>query len=124
MTGTFAGADSITDMGLLRHGRMGRLYTGVRVPPTLGTSLRSYRLGHVRQLAAVAAWFTAGLAQHAPIISRSEPVTYLDTDDMIRATFGIASVPQTPDRRGERVHCWDGTHQQRTPDNIAPRLPS
>jgi hypothetical protein len=30
-----AGADSIDDMGLLRHGGMGRLFGGVRAPSTL-----------------------------------------------------------------------------------------
>jgi hypothetical protein len=32
-----AGADSIDDMALLRHGAMKRLFTGVRAPSTLGT---------------------------------------------------------------------------------------
>ncbi len=90
VAGMVAGADSITDMDLLRHGGMGRLFTGVRAPSTLGTFLRGFRFGHVRQLAAVAARFTAGLASHAPIISSSVPVTYLDIDDTIRATFGYA----------------------------------
>jgi hypothetical protein len=77
-------------MDLLRHGGMGRLFAGVRAPSTLGTFLRSFRFGHVRQLDAVAARFTAGLAQHAPIIATGEPVTYLDVDDTVRATFGYA----------------------------------
>jgi len=62
----------------------------VRAPSTLGTFLRSFRFGHVRQLDAVAARFLAGLAQHAPIISEGEPITYLDIDDTIRSTFGYA----------------------------------
>ena len=90
VAGMVAGADSITDMELLRHGGMGRLFTGVHAPSTLGTFLRAFRFGHVRQLDAVAARFTAGLARHAPIISAGEPVTYLDIDDTIRATFGYA----------------------------------
>jgi hypothetical protein len=49
-----------------------------------------FRFGHVRQLDAVAARFLAGLAQHAPIISLSEPVTFLDLDDTVRSTFGYA----------------------------------
>jgi hypothetical protein len=69
---------------------MGRLFTGVRAPSTLGTFLRALRFGHVRQLDAVAARVLAGLARHAPIINLSEPVTYLDMDDTIRATFGYA----------------------------------
>jgi hypothetical protein len=69
---------------------MGRLFTGVRAPWTLGTFLRAFRFGHVRQLDAVAARFLAGLARHAPIIAACEPVTYLDVDDTVRATFGYA----------------------------------
>jgi Transposase DDE domain group 1 len=90
VAGMVAGADSISDMDLLRHGGMGRLFDGVRAPSTLGTFLRSFRFGHVRQLDAVAARFTAGLARQAPILSAAEPVTYLDIDDTIRATFGYA----------------------------------
>jgi Transposase DDE domain group 1 len=90
VAGMVAGADSIADMGLLRHGGMPRLFTGVRAPSTLGTFLRGFRFGHVRQLDAVAARCLVGLAGHAPIISAGEPVTYLDIDDTIRATFGYA----------------------------------
>lgn len=90
VAGMVAGADSITDMDLLRHGGMGRLFTGTRAPSTLGTFLRSFRFGHVRQLDAVAARFVAALASQAPIIGAGEPVTYLDVDDTIRATFGYA----------------------------------
>jgi len=45
------GADSIDDCGVLRTGRTG-LVTGHRVmaPSTLGTFLRSFTFGHVRQL--------------------------------------------------------------------------
>jgi hypothetical protein len=90
VSGMVAGADSIIDMDVLRHGGMPRLFTGVRAPSTLGTFLRAFRFGHVRQLDAVAARFTAALARHAPIIAAGEPVTYLDIDDTIRATFGYA----------------------------------
>jgi hypothetical protein len=34
---------------------MGRLFTGVRAPLTLGTFVRSFTLGHVQQLNAVGA---------------------------------------------------------------------
>ena len=36
VAGMVAGADSIDDMALLRHGAMSRLFTGVRAPATLG----------------------------------------------------------------------------------------
>jgi hypothetical protein len=36
-----AGADSISDLDMLRHGGMGRLFDGLRAPTTLGTFLRA-----------------------------------------------------------------------------------
>ena len=62
VAGMVAGADSINDMDLLRHGAMDRLFTGVRAPSTLGTFLRAFTFGHVRQLDAVAARLLAALA--------------------------------------------------------------
>jgi hypothetical protein len=90
VAGMVAGADSIADMGLLRHGGMDRLFAGVRAPSTLGTFLRAFTFGHVRQLDAVAARFLTGLTTRAPLISTGEPITYLDIDDTVRATFGYA----------------------------------
>jgi hypothetical protein len=90
VAGMVAGADSITDMDLLRHGGMPRLFGGVRAPSTLGTFLRAFRFGHVRQLDAVAARFLTGLARHAPVIATDAAVTYLDIDDTVRATFGYS----------------------------------
>jgi hypothetical protein len=91
VAGMVAGADSIEDMDLLRHGAMSRLFVGVRAPSTLGTFLRAFRFGHVRQLDAVAARFVAALAQMTPIITAgAEVVTFLDIDDTVRQTFGYA----------------------------------
>src|SRR4051812_40122980 len=50
VAGMVAGADSIDDMDVLRHGGMGRLCDQVRAPSTLGTFLRGFTFGHVRQL--------------------------------------------------------------------------
>ena len=90
VAGMVAGADSITDLAVLRHGGMGRLFTGVRAPSTLGTFLRAFTFGHVRQLDAVAARFLTDLTRHAPLISSSAEVTYVDIDDTIRSTYGYA----------------------------------
>jgi hypothetical protein len=90
VAGMVTGADSITDMAVLRHGGMGRLFKGVRAPSTLGTFLRAFRFGHVRQLDAVAARFLTGLTQHSPLISADAEVTFVDIDDTIRSTFGYA----------------------------------
>ena len=47
VAGMVAGADSIDDMDLLRHGGMGRLFTGIRAPsraPERSCSSRSARM--------------------------------------------------------------------------------
>jgi hypothetical protein len=67
-----AGADSIEDMDLLRHGAMKRLFTGIRAPSTLGTFLRSATLGHVRQLDAVASRLLINLAGQVPLLSGAD----------------------------------------------------
>src|SRR5665647_876458 len=46
VAGMVAGADSIDDMAVLRHGGMGRVFTGVYAPSTLGSFLRSFTFGH------------------------------------------------------------------------------
>lgn len=90
VAGMVAGADSIEDMDLLRHGGMGRLFAGVRAPSTLGTFLRSFTFGHVRQLDKVASGFLAGLAAATPVLRDADRVAYLDIDDTVKATFGYA----------------------------------
>ena len=60
VAGMVAGADSIDDMALLRHGGMGRVFARTYAPSTLGSFLRAFTFGHVRQLDAVASRFLAG----------------------------------------------------------------
>ncbi|MDQ3384085.1 MAG: IS1380 family transposase, partial [Actinomycetota bacterium] len=69
VAGMVAGADSIDDMALLRHGGMGRVFAGAYAPSTLGSFLRSFSFGHVRQLDAVASRFLTRLAVQAPLIA-------------------------------------------------------
>jgi len=81
VAGMVAGADSIEDMDLLRHGGMARLFDGFRAPSTLGTFLRTFTFGHVRQLDAVASRLLVNLAHQAPLLpvparwSTSTPMT-------------------------------------------------
>ena len=63
VAGMVAGADSIDDMALLRHGGMGRVFARAYAPSTLGSFLRAFTFGHVRQLDAVAARFLLALAR-------------------------------------------------------------
>jgi len=90
VAGMVAGADSIDDMDVLRHGGMGRLFDQVRAPSTLGTFLRTFTFGHVRQLDAVAAGFLANLAAATPLLPGADQVCFVDVDDTIRATHGYA----------------------------------
>src|SRR4051795_13298309 len=88
VAGMVAGADSIEDMALLRHGGMGRVFAYAYAPSTLGSFLRSFTFGHVRQLDAVASRFLAGLATQAPILA-ADPVL-VDIDDTIVEVHGYA----------------------------------
>ena len=60
--GMVCGADSIDDMALLRHGGMGRVFARAYAPSTLGSFLRAFTFGHVRQLDAVASRFLIAVA--------------------------------------------------------------
>jgi len=90
VAGMVAGADSIDDMDLLRHGGMGRLFAGVRAPSTLGTFLRSFSFGHVRQLDSIAAGLLQNLAAHTPLLPGADQIAWVDADDTVRATHGYA----------------------------------
>ncbi len=90
VAGMVAGADSIDDMALLRHGAMGRLTSGVRAPSTLGTFLRAFTFGHVRQLDAVASRLLIGLAARVPLLPGADELAYIDIDDTVGQTYGYA----------------------------------
>jgi len=91
--GMLAGADSIDDLDLLRHGGMGRLFGGVRAPSTLGTFLRSFTHGHVQQLDKVSAGLLAGLTGRVAGLlagTDAEGIAFLDVDDTVREVHGYA----------------------------------
>src|SRR5512140_2913164 len=68
VAGMAAGADSIEDMDLLRHGAMPALFGGVRAPSTLGSFLRSFTWGNVLQLGKVSRLLLAELARCTPLL--------------------------------------------------------
>ncbi len=72
--GMIAGADSIDDMAVLRHGGMGRVFARAYAPSTLGSFLRAFTFGHVRQLDAVASRFLVSLAGQTPLVDGGGPV--------------------------------------------------
>ena len=90
IAGMVAGADSIDDMALLRHGAMRRLFTGIRAPSTLGTFLRTFTFGHVRQLDAVNSRLLIKVCRLAPVLPGVAELAYVDIDDTVRQTYGYA----------------------------------
>ncbi len=90
VAGMVAGADSIDDRALLRHGARKRLFTGVRAPSTLGTFLRTFTFGHIRQLDAVASRLLVDLAGQVPLLTGVSELAYVDVDDTPGQTYGCA----------------------------------
>lgn len=99
VAGMVAGADSIDDMTVLRHGGMGRVFGHTYAPSTLGSFLRSFTFGHVRQLDAVASRFLTGLAGKTPLVSGANGAAagvadgefvLVDVDDTIVEVHGYA----------------------------------
>ncbi len=83
VAGTIAGADSIDDMAILRHGGMNKVFDSAYAPSTLGAFLRSFTFGHVRQLDAVASRLLSRLAGIGGDV-------LLDIDDSINEVHGYA----------------------------------
>jgi len=88
VAGMVAGADSIEDMAVLRHGGMGKVFTSAYAPSTLGSFLRSFTFGHVRQLDAVSARFLSGLAATTPVVAGIDDQVMVDIDDTIIEVHG------------------------------------
>jgi hypothetical protein len=88
VAGMAAGADSIDDMDMLRHGAMDALFGGVRAPSTLGSHLRSYTWGNVAQLEKAGRQFLAALAREAPLLPGAEILAFIDLDSMQKRVYG------------------------------------
>jgi len=90
VAGMAAGADSIDDMDVLRHGAMSALFGGIRAPSTLGSHLRSYTWGNVAQLEKAGRGSLAELAREAPLLPGSDVLAFLDIDSMQKRVYGHA----------------------------------
>lgn len=90
VAGMVAGADSIDDMGLLRHGAMSTVFDRPYAPSTLGSFLREFAFGHVRQLDAVAVRLLSRLAERTPLLARIDGPVMVDLDDTIVEVHGYA----------------------------------
>jgi len=90
VAGMAAGADSIDDMDVLRHGAMGTLFGGVRAPSTLGSHLRSFTWGNALQLEKAGREFLTELARRAPLLPGAETLAFIDVDSMQKRVYGHA----------------------------------
>jgi hypothetical protein len=88
VAGMAAGADSIDDMDVLRHGAMPGLFDGVRAPSTLGSFLRSFSYGNVRQLQKVNRELLADLARRARLLPGADQLAFVDIDSTQRRVYG------------------------------------
>ena len=88
VAGMAAGADSIDDMDLLRHGAMSTLFGGVRAPSTLGSHLRCYAWGNVSQLEKAGREFLIALAGQAPLLPGAGTLAFIDIDSMQKRVYG------------------------------------
>ena len=96
-----AGGDCIDDADVLRTGgTTGAIGCAVKAPSTLGTFLRSFRWGHVRQLDRVSRQLLAR-AWQAGAGPGDAPFT-IDLDSTICETYGLA-------KEGARHHGYTGT---------------
>ena len=100
LASALAGGDCIDDADVLRTGGTAcTLGSRVKAPSTLGTFLRSFRWGHVRQLDRVSrellaqAWKTGAGPGDAPLT--------IDLDSTICETYGLA-------KEGARHHGYTG----------------
>jgi hypothetical protein len=88
VAGMIGGADSIDDLGLLRHGAMGVLFGGVWAPSTLGSFLRSFTWGNVLQLGQVNRLLLAELARRAPLLPGKDVLAFVDIDSQQKRVYG------------------------------------
>ena len=90
VAGMAAGADSIDDMDVLRHGAMGAVFGGIRAPSTLGSHLRSYTWGNVSQLEQAGRGLLAELARRSPLLPGARTLAFVDVDSMQKRVYGHA----------------------------------
>lgn len=88
VAGMVAGADSIDDLNLARHGGMPSLFTSVYAPSTLGEFLRGFTHGHGRQLEAAGRDVLVALAGRVPLLQGADALCFVDIDSMLRRVYG------------------------------------
>ena len=70
-------------------GAMTEVFGGIRAPSTLGSFLRSFSWGNVRQLDAVARQFLSALAAGTPLLPGAGVLAFIDMDSMQKRVYGL-----------------------------------
>ena len=68
--------------------RLPGLFGGIRAPSTLGSHLRSFTWGNVRQLEVVNRLLLGELARRAPLLPGKETLAFIDIDAMQKRVYG------------------------------------
>lgn len=84
IAGMCVGADSIDDLYLLRSGGMKELFGNVYAPSTIGTLLREFTFGRIRQLQSVLREHLVELASRADILPGIADHAFIDIDSLLR----------------------------------------
>ena len=66
------------------------MFADIRAPSTLGSFLRSFTWGNVRQLEKVARRLLVALAAHTPLLPGADVLAFLDVDSMQKRVYGHA----------------------------------
>jgi hypothetical protein len=88
VAGMVAGADSVDDLNVLRHGGMTSMFGGVYAPSTLGSFLREFSHGHVRQLESAGRQLLVALAGRTSVLAGADTLAFVDVDSMLRRCYG------------------------------------
>jgi hypothetical protein len=90
VAGMCAGADCIDDIDAVRSGGMTMLFDGVYAPSTVGTLLREFTFGHVRQLESVLREHLVALCERVDLLSGADQQVFVDIDSLLRPVYGHA----------------------------------
>ena len=88
VAGMAADAGSIDGLDLLRDGAMETVFGGVRAPSTLGSFLRAFTWGNVRQLDRAHRGLTATLAADPRLLPGKEELAFIDIDSTQKRVYG------------------------------------
>jgi hypothetical protein len=88
VAGMVAGADSIDDLNVVRHGGTASMFAEVYAPSTLGSFLREFSHGHVRQVQSAGRELLVRLASRTRVLTGADAMTFVDVDSMLRRVYG------------------------------------